>query len=268
MNWEATGLAMTTSRSMGCGGYSGSLPRQMTVFDDDAVGGDLVATAATETADQPLFSLVSGEGDGFMLGFAAGDAAGGAWEMGYSAVTEQVTVISYQLIENRHLDPTLLVSRLRELDGAEDEGNVYRSETPHFRAWLDRAAAGSAVPEMEPSTDGIARGVPIGVAFRKEPEKVVEEAVAVGRMFHRDASCFGQSGRDLISGVAETVVPALPAIREDLGGPEKLNNLEQEFDQLALSVRTMSGPEALTVIGDEPQEPVHQALRPLLWGFC
>ena len=43
----------------------------------------------TTPADDPrseseaLYSLVSGEGDGFMLGLAAGDTAGGAWELGY-----------------------------------------------------------------------------------------------------------------------------------------------------------------------------------------
>ena len=168
-----------------------------------------------------------------MLGVAAGDSAGGAWELGYSAVTEQVTVISYQLIDHRHLDPTIVIRRIRELDGAEDEGNVYRSETPHFRTWLDRAAAGSTVPEDEPSTDNIARTVAIGVAFRNDPNAVVDQALNLGRLFHRDAgsvaagvisasavaaSCFGQTGRDLMAGVAEAVIPAIPNIVIDLEG--------------------------------------------------
>ena len=52
-------------------------------------------SADAEHRSGPLYSLVAGEGDGLMLGVAAGDAAGGAWELGYSAVTEQVTVIAY-----------------------------------------------------------------------------------------------------------------------------------------------------------------------------
>ena len=140
----------------------------MSTFLAEQDGIPVDGISVDESESEPLYSLVSGEGNGFMLGVAAGDSAGGAWELGYSAVTEQVTVISYQLIDHRHLDPTIVVRRIRELDGAEDEGNVYRSETPHFRAWLDRAAAGSTVPEDEPSTDGIARAVALGVSFRND----------------------------------------------------------------------------------------------------
>ena len=52
-------------------------------------------SADAEHRSGPLYSLVAGEGDGLMLGVTAG----GAWELGYSAITEQVTVIAYQLIE-------------------------------------------------------------------------------------------------------------------------------------------------------------------------
>lgn len=228
---------------------------------------------------EPLFSLVAGEGNGFMLGVAAGDTAGGAWELGYSAVTEQITVLSYQLIEHRHLDPSIVVSRIRELDGSEDEDNVYRSESPHFRSWLDRAAAGSAVPEDEPSTDGIARSVALGVAFRNDPRALVDQAVGLGRLFHRDAgsvaagvisasavaaSCFGQTGRDLITGVAEAVVPAIPEISVDLTGAERLNALEKELSDLATSVGVKSGQEAMTLLGESSVDPIHQALAGVL----
>lgn len=214
-----------------------------------------------------------------MLGVAAGDAAGGAWELGYSAVTEQVTVLSYQLIEHRHLDPTIVTQRMRELDGSEDEGNVYRSETPQFRAWLDRAAAGSAVPDDEPSADGIARSVAIGVAFRNDPSAMVDQAIGLGRLFHRDAgsvaagvisasavaaSCFGQTGRDLISGVAEAVVPAIPNIMTGLMGSNRLDVLEREFDELEGSVGVKTGQEALGLMGDRPRDPIHQAMVGIL----
>jgi len=233
------------------------------------------AISVNDGESQPLFSLVAGEGNGFMLGVAAGDAAGGAWELGYSAVTEQVTVLSYQLIEHRHLDPTIVIQRIRELDGAEDEGNVYRSETPQFRAWLDRAAAGSAVPDDEPSSDGIARSVALGVAFRNDPSTVVDQAIDLGRLFHRDAgsvaagvisasavaaSCFGQTGRDLVSGVAEAVVPAIPNIVAGSTGGDRLEVLEREFVDLAGSVGVKTGQEALAIMGGQPRDPIHLAM--------
>jgi len=246
----------------------------MTGFPNDREG-----ISVDENEREPLFSLVAGEGNGFMLGVAAGDAAGGAWELGYSAVTEQITVISYQLIDHRHLDPTIVVRRIRELDGSEAEGNVYRSETPHFRSWLDRAAAGSTVPEDEPSTDGIARTVALGVAFRNDPQTVVDQAVNLGRLFHRDAgsvaagvisasavaaSCFGQTGRDLVAGVAETVIPVIPSIAVDMSGTERLDVLEGEFARLEGLVGVGSGHEALALMGDEPSDPIRQALVGLL----
>ena len=251
----------------------------MSLFPESAEGIPVDGISVDEAEGEPLFSLVAGEGDGFMLGVAAGDAAGGAWELGYSAVTEQITVISYKLIDHRHLDPTIVVRRLRELDGSEDEGNVYRSETPHFRSWLDRAAAGSAVPEDEPSTDGIARTLPLGVAFRKDPSRVVEQASNLGRLFHRDAgsvaagvisasavaaSCFGQTGRDLIAGVAEAVVPAIPDLVVDMTGSERLDVLEREFSDLEDSVGLGPGREAMALMGDHPDDPIHQAMVGLL----
>ena len=155
-----------------------------------------------------------------MLGLAAGDSAGGSWELGYSAITEQATVIAYELIENAKIDTAQVVRALRELDGSEDEEPVYRGETPHFRTWLSRAAAGGAVPEEEPSLDAAPRGVPIGVALRKDPVALRQAVVDLGSVFHSDlssivagvvsasaaaASCYGQSGKDLIAGVVETV---------------------------------------------------------------
>ena len=111
---------------------------------------------------------MSGEGDGAMLGFAAGDHAGGAWELGYSAVTEQATVIAYQLIEGETLDLDVVVSALRELDGSNEEEPVYRAESPQSRAWLDRAAAGRPVPEEDPSLDAAPWAVPLGVTLRRD----------------------------------------------------------------------------------------------------
>lgn len=171
------------------------------------------------TDSESRYSLVAGEGDGAMLGVAAGDTAGGAWQAGYSAVTEQATVIAYHLIESRDLDTKAVIRGLRELDGSEEEEPVYRGESAHFRAWLGRAS--DERPDSgEPCLDGGPRAVPLGVAFRRRPGSLRLGSLALGRVFHADvpsvaigvttaaavaASCFGQSGRDLVAGVAETL---------------------------------------------------------------
>lgn len=233
----------------------------------------------TSSQSEALYSLVSGDGDGFMLGVAAGDAAGGAWELGYSAVTEQATVISYLLIEHRHLDPPELVRALREMDGSEDGDTVYRSETPHFRAWLDRAAAGSPVPEEEPSIDGVVRAIPIGVAFRRDPTAVTRETLAAGRIFDRHskslaagvmsaaavaASCFGQSGADLIAGVADTVLPLVDTISASALQPESLGSLEETLGSMVGAVGVRDGSQALELAGGDLTDPLHLMLAGIL----
>ena len=231
------------------------------------------------TEPAPLFSLVSGEGDGFMLGVAAGDSAGGAWELGYSAVTEQVTVISYLLIEHRRLDGSELVRGLRELDGSEDGEPVYRSETPHFRAWLDRAAAGTPVPEFDATLDNVARTIPLGVVHRHEPDVLMRESIAMGRVFAAEAagvaagvisatataaSCFGQSGRDLIAGVKEAVSPALGSIAAEVENADRLRSLPDELDQLMGLVGVSDGDAALALVGGDSEDPIQMMLAGLL----
>jgi len=205
------------------------------------------------------FSLVAGEGDGAMLGLVAGDTAGGTWELGYSAITEQATVVSYQLIEHGRIHPASLVGALCELDGSNAEEPVFRSETAEFRVWLDHAALGSTTPEAVPSIDGAARAVPLGVMFRREPETLRVEALALGRLFHAEtssilvavatagavaASCFGQSGRDLISGVVEIVEPLVEGLRDDR--PD-IGELIGELRALSAYVGVSDGPEALAL---------------------
>jgi ADP-ribosylglycohydrolase len=178
---------------------------------------------------EPRFSLVFGEGDGALLGLAAGDTAGGAWELGYSAVTEQATVISYELIAEGKLDQQTLIEQFLELDGSMDEEPVFRAESPEFRAWLDRAVMGTPTPDETPSLDPAGRSAPLGVAYRTAPDDLHREVIGLNRLFHTDAgsilggvaiasavaaSCFGQGGRDLLLGVAQSVGVAM----DELGG--------------------------------------------------
>jgi len=197
-----------------------------------------------------------------MLGLAAGDAAGGAWELGYSAVTEQATVVAYQLIEHPRLQAISLIQAIRELDGSDGEEPVYRGESRHFRAWLDGARRGSPAVESGQSLDAAPRAVPLGVVFRRESDSLRDEAMVLGRLFHGDdasiltgavtagavaASCFGQSGRDLISGVIELIEPVSTQFATG-------SALVAELNGLLAHVGVGDGEEALALASgtDEP----------------
>lgn len=228
---------------------------------------------------EPLFSLVAGEGDGVMLGLAAGDTAGGAWELGYSAITEQAVVIAYELIQHRRIDPDRVRASIGELDGSQDEEPVYRAETPAFRAWLDRAATGDPEPSLGPSLDGVSRSAVVGVAFRRDPRAVTRETITLSRVFDRDAatlaasliaatstaaSCFGQSGRDLIAGVKEAVVPVLAQVGGDKSDSSRLSALGSELDALIPKVGVSDGEEALEAVGGDVSDPLQAVQAALL----
>lgn len=237
-------------------------------------------TSGFETSDQstPLFSLVSGEGDGFLLGLAAGDAAGGAWHLGYSAVTEQATVVAYELIEHREVDAERVVGALMELDGANGGETVYRGETQGIRSWLDRAATGVAGPSSSPELDNLARTPPVGAAFRRDIDGLTTNALALSRVFSTHASsvalgligasavaasAFGQSGRDLVMGVGEAVMAGAEAMGDDVDGSRRLETLEQTFSTLVASVGVSSGDAALEATGPD-RDPLALALAGLL----
>lgn len=229
--------------------------------------------------EAPLFSLVNGEGDGAMLGLAAGDTAGGAWELGYSAITAQAAVIAYELIEHGHIVPESLRAAILELDGSEDEEPVYRSETPGFRGWLDRAARGDHEPSMEPSVDGLSRAALVGVAFRRDPDRLVRETLTLTLVFDREpvtvaaaliasssaaAMSYAQSGMDLISGVTEVVVPALDRIVTGVESHPRLSRLCTDLRRLIGHVGVTDGEEALRVAGGDPSDPLHAVQAGLL----
>lgn len=231
-----------------------------------------------EGASDALYTVVAGEGDGFLLGLAAGDAAGGAWELGYSALTEQATILAYGLIVNRTLDVEAFSSALLELDGAHDEEAVLRAESSELRMWLDRAHAGRPVPGDEPSLDAAVRATVLGVAHRRDPHRLAVETNALGRLFHRDAatvasgvmagaavaaSCFAQSGMDLLAGVSESISAALPAL-SDLAGAERLADLPERVGSVLGSVGVASGERALELCGGERDHPAQMVLAGIL----
>jgi ADP-ribosylglycohydrolase len=239
-----------------------------------------------ELVDQPnrassesLYTVVAGEGDGFLLALAAGDTAGGAWELGYSAITEQATILAYEYIAYRSLDVDRFVAALLELDGVQDEEPVLRAESAEFRMWLDRARAGNPVPGEEPSLDAAARATVLGVAHRRDPGRLIEDAAHLGRLFHNDAgsvaagligggavaaSCFAQSGLDLVAGVAELVSDAPDDIWSGLGNRQRVGNLSAEIERLLPSVGVTSGEDALDAVGGDAEDPIQLALAGLL----
>lgn len=233
---------------------------------------------AQQSSTEALYTVVAGEGDGFLLGLAAGDTAGGAWELGYSAITEQATILAYELIVNRTIERESLVALLLEMDGAADEEPVLRAESPEFRMWLDRAHAGEPVPGAESSLDAATRATVLGVAFRREPERLLHESVALGRLFHRDAStvacgvmasaavaasCFAQSGMDLIAGVAETTRGALD-VMTDMDGADRLQGLPDRVSALIPDVGVVAGEEAFAILGGDRNDPIQLTLAGIL----
>lgn len=239
--------------------------------------------SSTDTGDTdentPLFSLVSGEGDGFMLGVAAGDTAGGAWKLGYSAVTEQATVISYHLIENGSIDTDTLVAALREMDGSQGVEPVFRAETGEFRAWLDKAASGRPGPVSSPSAENLVRTAPVGAAFRRDADAVIEGAIAVSGLFTTDAAsivagvmgasavaaaAFGQSGKDLVAGVSEAVVGAAGEIGIGAVGSQRLDTLEQELHDVIERVGVTTADAVSDAVGTVDADPLKMAMAGLL----
>lgn len=233
----------------------------------------------SEQSSEALYTVVAGEGDGFMLGLAAGDAAGGVWELGYSAVTEQATIIAYEIIAERALDIDEIVTAFLDMDGANGEDPVFRAESPQFRSWLDRARAGSPVPGEEPSLDAAARATVLGVAYRMEPDRLIRETIELGRVFHNDAasvaagvlaasavaaSCFAQSGLDLVAGVAESLSSAPADSFIGLDGSARIETLPAEIHALLGAVGVESDEEALDAVGGDRDDPIQAVLAGIL----
>jgi ADP-ribosylglycohydrolase len=241
---------------------------------------ELVDPPSEQSSSDSLYTVVAGEGDGFLLGLAAGDTAGGAWELGYSAITEQATILAYELITKRGLDVDAVVAGLLEMDGLHEEDPVFRAESAEFRAWLDRARTGEPVPGPEPSLDAAARAPVLGVAFRREPEELVARAIELGRLFHTHAptvaagviagaaaaaSCFAQSGLDLIAGVGETVDLCGDELTSGLVGSDRVRDLAAEIRALIPSVGQVTyGAEAIDLVGGDTEDPVQMVLAGLL----
>jgi ADP-ribosylglycohydrolase len=165
-----------------------------------------------------------------MLGGAAGDVAGGRSAVGYSALTQQATVVAYHLLRNDGVDRGLLGEEWKELAADAENPSVYRTPSDSFLAWLEASSRGEGAATAEPSSEPAARVYPVGVWFRRDPLKLIDAAVSVARITHIDASTvvgaaaiagavaassFAQVGRDLLQGSTELIEQALTEIDKE-----------------------------------------------------
>ena len=165
-----------------------------------------------------------------MLAAAAGDVAGGNSPIGYSSITQQATVVAYHLLRNDGIDRALLAEEWKELGADTENPSVYRSPSDTFLAWLEAASRGEGAATVEPSSEPAAWVYPVGVWFRRDPERLVNAAISVARMTHIDASTvvgavtiagavaassFAQVGRDLLQGSIELIDRALAEIDKE-----------------------------------------------------
>jgi len=167
----------------------------------------------------PLVSLSAGNGDGSLLGAAAGDVAGRANSTGYSALMQQMIVLCYHLMQREEVTPSQLVEEMAVLGRSTDGPSLYRDPSPAFATWIAAAVDGrQPVPINTPTAEPAALVVPIGLWFRRDPEALLTAASTVAEMFTSDpvslvaagavagavaASTVAQSGPDLVLAGAE-----------------------------------------------------------------
>ncbi len=165
-----------------------------------------------------------------MLAAAAGDVAGGASPIGYSALTQQATILGYHVLREDGVERPLLAQDWLELGTDGETPSVYRAPSVEFEAFLLATREGEAAAISEASIEPAARIHSIGVWFRRQPDRLVEAAMAASRLTHVDAttvlaavtvagavaaSCFAQSGRDLVKASSEVAGRCLKAMSKE-----------------------------------------------------
>lgn len=218
--------------------------------------------------NDPLFSLPMDEGAGALIAAAAGDVAGGADATGYSAVTQISTIIAYHLLGHGGIERDRLLAEVLVLEGVPEGVPTYRGASADLRAFLDSARHGTPVVSGRPSSEPAARSAPIGVWFRRDPDGLVEAALACARLTHLDAttavasaatagavagSCFVQSGMDLVFGAVETGERALDRMQGQqyrYGDIDRAHRFPARLRQLAYLV-TKDAREIVAGVSDD-----------------
>lgn len=235
---------------------------------------------------EPRFTLPVGEGEGALLGLAAGDTAGGRWAGGYSAVTQQATVLAYHLLRHDGVERLALATELAELGGLNGDPPVYRRESAHLTAWLASAQEGEPTATSEPSIEPAGRVAPVGLWYRRDPDALVRATIATARLTHNDAPSvvaavavagavaaagFAQNGRDMMMGVVDIAERAAGAIAEEpyrygraegvAGFVEVLARLGRQVgsDPASLAAEAGSGPVARVALAVALAAPADSA---------
>ncbi|MCA1734929.1 MAG: ADP-ribosylglycohydrolase family protein [Actinobacteria bacterium] len=196
----------------------------------------------------PLFSLVNGEGAGALLAAAAGDVAGGASPLGYSALTQQATVVSYHLLVRNGISGPDLANEWAELGADGTNPTVFRTASPEFEEWLAGVNTPTQRRVRRPDCEPAARAFPIGIWFRRDPSNLVTAALEVSRLTHMDAttavataalagamaaSAFGQNGMDFLAAVREIAEVASARVVNETEGFVDAAALPGFVDQLS-----------------------------------
>lgn len=215
-----------------------------------------------------------------MLGVAVGDAAGGDFEGGYAASTQQSLVVAYHLLRHGSFDRELMLSELVDMDGDSRDPSVLRRPSDALRAWLDSAHGGEPEYRSEPGLDPVVRVTPIGMWYRRRPEDLIEAALQSARVTHLDgptavmaaaaagavaAACFAQNGRDMLMAVTDVAVRAARLVEEE---PLRYAHLDQIAPTLS-RIREASqlvGVPAVELVSALGSDPVGLALAGLVLG--
>lgn len=161
------------------------------------------------------------------LGAAAGDVAGGADPVGYSAITQVAIAITYHLLRHQTIHREPLMLDLAELDGGVLSSGAYRHPLPGLARWLVSLRGGQPLLSGEVSSEPAGGVAAIGVWFRRDPDQLVQAVIEASLVTDLDAGsavaaaavagavaggCFAMSGLDLVRGAAETAERAASVV--------------------------------------------------------
>ena len=139
-------------------------------------------------------------------------------------------MVAYHLMSNDEVQGPLLAREWSELAADDSNPSVYRAVSPGFQQWLEGYASGLGHRHLEASAEPSIYVFPVGVWFRRRPQDLVRAAVEVARITHLDAqtavaaaavagataaSCFAQTGRDLLFAAADTARRALALVKAE-----------------------------------------------------
>lgn len=260
VNCDAAGLAMRSAVSIGGAGYRWAVTTRQEPPTERPGG--------ARDPNAPLFRLAVDEGAGVALASASGDVAGGSADGVYSWVSQVSTVVAYHVLETGAVSSGRLAYELAALDGRSGAPSTYRSTPEWLRTFLDSAKRGEPAPTVEESPAPCGRMGPIGVWFRRDPQGLIEAAIAASRTTHVDAAsivlatavagavagaCFAMQGRDLLLGASETASATwerLAADAYEFPGLERARSVPVRLGEL-VEIVELKPVDMVSALGDE-----------------